>query len=336
MHTKMILAVVGVAAIASLAACSSTGSDTTTPDVTTTESAAPVELGTLNTIQSVSKQFASSGMDLATEHGSWPDGLTVVQTVSGKVAEAFAAGDADVGNTSAGRLLSALSQGLPVTIVGTADQHWDQIMIASPEYAGKKLADLKGGTFGVTSNGSAGDLTVRSVAKGLGWSDTDYSTVTLGDIAGMVAALKSGQIDAFPWGMTPLIYELEQDGTGVVLGSTDQYLQQPTSLIIASNEVLASRPAAVKAFCETYYSENRWMIDNPDEAAKVFAGWDDVSIEAAAAAVDYYIDHEQLATDPSISDAGFQGMVNSAAILGIEGFPDVDSIKAHYKSCYEL
>jgi len=330
MKRRMWLAAAAAAGALVLTACSSGGG--TTP----TSGGSDAPLGNLNVTQSTSKDFAAGGVDLAEVHGDWPDGLTVTATVSGNVAQALATGDADIALTSPTRLLSALGQGLQVTIVGTTEQLWDQSIVAAPKYKGKTIQDLKGATFGISSNGSAGDLTVKSIAAQYGWGDSDYKEVTLGSIDAIVAALKSGQIDAYAWGGV-IPQQMQLDGTGVILGPAAPFTGSlPTGLIVVQNSVIQSRPDAVKAFCSTYYKENAWIKTNTDEVQQQYATWFGTTADIAKLAIQFEIDNDLLSNDDKIADDAFAAMVTASQRAGGDSTLSATDLKGLYTPCSSL
>lgn len=330
MKRRMWLAAAAAAGALALTACSSGG----TPAPTGSGAAAP--LGNLNVTQSTSKDMANGGIDLAQQNGDWPDGLTVTATVSGNVAQALATGGSDIASTSPTRLLSALSQGLNVTIIGSSEQLWDQSVVAAPKYKGKKIEDLKGATWGITSNGSAGDLTVKAIAAKEGWSASDYQEVTLGSIDAIVAALKSGQIDAYAWGGV-IPQENQADGIGVILGAAAPYTGAlPTNLFVVQNSVLAARPAAVKAFCTTYYKENAWIKSDTAEVQQQYATWFGTTPDIAQLAIQFELDNDLLADNGNLTDDAFQAMVTATQQLGGDSSTTADQLKAMYKPCESL
>ncbi len=333
MKRRMWLAAVAAVGALSLAACSSGGG----PAPSSSSSGSIGPLGNLNVVQSTSKDFSNGGIDLAQQNGDWPNGLTVTQTVSGSAAQALATGDADIASTSPTRLLTALAQGgLDVTNAGTSEKLWDQVIVAAPSYKGKTIDDLKGATFGITSNGSAGDLTVKSIAKKNGWAASDYTEVTLGSIDAIVAALKSGQIDAYAWGGV-IPFENQSDGVGVILGSAAPYTGAlPTNIFVVQNSVINSRPDAVKAFCDTYYKENAWIKSDTAAVQQQYATWFGTTTDIAQQAIKFELDNDLLADSSDISDDAWQSMVTATSVIGGDSTTTADQLKSMYKSCDSL
>ncbi len=345
MYKKLILAAVGAAAVVTLAACSSTGSGTTpTPSASGDATEAPFDI-TIRTAQSTQKDFSSGGIDWMVLHDSLPAGITLTQNVTGQVAQALATGDVDIVTTSPSRLLPAMLQGLPVTIVGTTEGKWDQVVVVGKEYAGdvKDPCDIKGAKVGITANGSAGDLTTISWAKKCGFTEgVDFTKTALGDVNAVNAAFTAGQINFFPYGGLYAFALTEDQGYPSFRG--DLYVDMPTSVIAVRNDFLAQNPKAVRAFCDTYYGENAFVRDNEAEAVQQYMTWGNVSEAAAQGAVEFEVGKTPadglLAYDSDITDSMFQGMITAVQTLGEASgtaqYLDLAGIKKFYQSCDSL
>jgi len=320
------LATVAVAAALALTACSGGGGST--------PGGSGDAIGEVSVIQSVGKDFSTGGVDFADANGLWPEGLTVTTQTGGAVAQALATGDVQIGVTSPTRVLGAIFQGLDVSIVGAGERLWDGQIVVSKDFAAKDVSGLKGARFGVTSFGSAGELSVREIAKAQGWADSDYEVVTLGDIAGLTAGLQSGSIDAFVWG-GPVPFQLENQGAVKRLGFVSDIIGElPTSVVAVRNDFIASNPATVRAFCDGYYAGNAFIVDHPDEAAQQFVAWGE-DPDAVPAAVEAYA--PMMATDSGISDEAWQGMIEATQITtGGADYLDLAGIKKFYKPCDSL
>lgn len=343
MHKKLILAAVGAAAAVMLAACSSAGG-TTPPSPSGDATDAPLNI-TIRTAQSTQKDFSSGGIDWMVLRDSLPEGVTLTQNVTGQVAQALATGDVDIVTTSPSRLLPAMLQGLPVTIVGTTEVGWDQVVVVGKEYADavKDPCDIKGAKVGITANGSAGDLTTISWAKKCGFTEgVDFTKTALGDVNAVNAAFNAGQINFFPYGGLYAFALTEDQGYPSFRG--DLYVDMPTSVIAVRNDFLAANPKAVKAFCDTYYGENAFIRDNEDEAIQQYMTWGDVSEAAARGAVEFEVgttpSNGLLAYNSDITDKQFEGMLTAVQTLGEASgtaqYLDLDGIKKYYQSCDSL
>ncbi len=261
MYKKLILAAIGAAAVAALAACSSTGGGTTTsPTPSASDGAPSFDNFTIKTAQSTGKDFSSGGIDWMLLHTSdLPAGLSITQNVTGQVAQALATGDVDIATTSPSRLLPAMLQGLPVTIVGTTEEKWDPVVVVGKEYAGdvKNPCDIKGAKVGITAAGSAGDLTTLSWAKKCGFTEgVDFTKVALGDGNALAAAFEAGQINFNPYGGLNAFNLIEK---GYPSFNADLYVDMPTSVIAVRNDFLArtrrrSRPSATRTTRRTHSS----------------------------------------------------------------------------------
>lgn len=316
------------AAVMAITAC---GGGDNTPSAEP-EGDAPASLGTVRVIQSISHDLTQGGVEIAQILDLYPDGLEVEIITGTAVAQALATGDVDMGVASPTRVTGAVLEGLEATIVAPTLDVWDQYVVASLSLGVDSIQEMEGVRWGVSTFGSAGDYSVRKVADTLGWADPDI--VTMGDIAGLLAGLENGTIDAFMWGsFAP--FEMEAQGHGVIVGSAQEVIgPMPLNIIAVRNDFLASNPAEVKAFCYGVLAANRAMQDDPAATQKIFEGWGiptEVVIPAMEAGLPL------LSTSSLITDEQLENIVDATrlTVSGAENF-DLDQMRAMYRNCDEL
>ena len=320
------IAAVVAASTLALSACS--GGSTASPESKTQD------LGKLRVIQSITHDLTMGGVEVAQLLDLYPDTLKVEIITGTQTAQALATKDVDIGVAAPTRIIGAMLEGLEVTMVAPTIDVWDQYIVASKDFGATKVEDLKGATFGTSTFGSASDYTIRKMADVLGWTKDDYKIVTMGDINGLVAGLKNGTIDALLWGsFTP--FQLEAEGYATVLGSARDLIgPAPLDVIAVRNEVLESRPEAVKAFCEGVHAANRTMQEDPKKALQIFTDWglDPVILPAALEAGLPYLSTSSEITDEMLTNLvdATKFTVANAADLNLE------QMKGMYKNCDEL
>lgn len=313
----------------------SAGTDNSQP------SGANKDLGTINVVMSNQHDLALPGVDAGLEYDSWSDsGLKVKQAISTKGIDALASGDADVTLTSPGSIIGPILQGLPVKMVGATINEWDQYLIVGKngKYADAQSAsDLKGAKFGITNFGFAGDYSTRKLAEKEGWSKSDYTQVTLGTLDGLIAGLKKGAIDAFPWSAVPA-YKIQEEGFGRVIGSVADIVQPPTPLdvVVVTDKAIKERPDAVKAFCDGYYAAQKRLQDNPEETIDLFTDtWKVGPRHVVEAAIETEL--PLIATQSGFSAEQLQGMANAAMVTTPDaGTITADQVKQMTVDCSSL
>jgi NitT/TauT family transport system substrate-binding protein len=179
----------------------------------------------------------------------------VVFQAAQPMAVAIASGDIDFAMTAISGGLVSLAQKGAVKIIGGALQEVPGIegqkILASKKAhdAGLKApADLKGHSFGVTTAGSSFNYMGDMIAKKSGFPASDIRFVPLQKVPVIIAALKSGQIDA--WSIVPNIADALTKGPDVVeIGKISDYIPNyQVTTVFTSAENADHKPEIVKRY----------------------------------------------------------------------------------------
>ncbi len=230
--------------------------------------------GALRVITSDEYDLSMIGAEAADELGLFEEsGLDVKLMVSQDAAQALASGDADIAIASPNRFIGAIEQGLPAKIVGPTIDIWGQYIIVRDDLGIDNVEDWKGGKIGVSSFGSAGHYSGVKLAQTLGWSESDYEIVPVGDLSGLMAALRSGSIDAFMWS-AQAAFTLEHEGEAHILGNVGETIgPNPLDVITVTEKALKERPEDIKQFCSDYYEAQKMFKEDEQLAADTFKKW---------------------------------------------------------------
>jgi NitT/TauT family transport system substrate-binding protein len=281
--TRVALGVL-VSALA-LAGCSSGSSSSA--------SGGPAAPGTTSvTMTSFNGSFASLSVYVANRKGFFKQhGITAnfVTVSSGSAAmQAMLAGSADMANAAIFETLSAAAKGEKVKyIVGAATGAFGELVVGknaqvADQTAGfpDSLRALKGKKIGVSSKGSATYYALAYALKQAGLNpDTDVTIVPAGTLSAQVAALKSGQLDAY-MSQEPSTTQVTSAGDGKVVWYEYQGARPPlfdnliTNGIVASDDYIAGHATAVKG-----------VHDAVAQADSYIAGLDSAGVTALAAVV---------------------------------------------------
>jgi len=269
-------------------------------------------LGTLNVVTVVPNSLLFIGVQAAQQLGTW-DGtglkVNVINGTSPTAGQIMASGKADIGLMDGNKAAANIVQGLPAKILASCISPWSQYIIASSKSGATKVQDLKGGTFGTTGVGSAGDYSAYKTAQALGWSKDDYKATPLSNLEGLRAALKAGSIDAFAWSSTTA-FNLEATGEGRVLTSTRDFVGPNVfEAFTVMNKVAKERADAVRVFFEGYYKAIAKIKANPQLAIDILTK--DWQVNPVAAQKSVAADVPNLSTDGKISDAEQQGLADA-------------------------
>ncbi|HTZ36849.1 MAG TPA: ABC transporter substrate-binding protein [Stellaceae bacterium] len=172
--------------------------------------------------------FIAAGKGYFTEQGL--DARLVSFEAAEPMAVAIAAHDVDFGVTAITGGLISLADKDAVRVIGGALQETPgvegQKILASKKAHDAGLtapAQLKGRSFGITTAGSSFQYMAHKIAQKEGFADADIELRPLQKVPVLIAALKTGQIDA--WSIVPNIADtLTRDATAVEIGRIADYI----------------------------------------------------------------------------------------------------------------
>src|SRR5262249_7437657 len=134
----------------------------------------------------------------------------------------------------------------------------------------KSLDDLKGKVIGVSSAGSFSDWSGHQLARKKGWGEDGVKTVAIGNGAATVgAALKTHQVDAVI-STSSLFFAFEEEKTARFIAPVSSYEGNVASgALFASNELMKSKPEAVRAFLAGWMETVDYMRAHKAETVKI-------------------------------------------------------------------
>lgn len=273
------------------------------------------------------------GAEAGAELGVWDDkgiNVKIIDGTSSTVGPSIASGNAEIGLGTGVKAASDIIAGLDATLTAGDVLPWDQYVIASPDSGASKPEDLKGKKFGISSFGSAGHFATLTIAKNLGWSESDYQVVPLGNLEGLLGALRSGTIDAFIWSIETVL-TAENEGFGENLGSVaDLVGPNAFEAFLVSNDYAEEHPENVKAFFEGYFEAVAKLQDDPEWAKKFVVEEWKKDPEVADEAVDLLL--PILSTDGKIPPENLEGLADAVhtTVENIGDF-DINSIYRYWK-----
>jgi NitT/TauT family transport system substrate-binding protein len=200
--------------------------------------------------------------------------LKIVDFLGGsKMAQAMAAGSIDIGD-GAGTEMALVAKGVPMTAICESTSTFAFLSVGvgfdSPL---KSLTELKGKKMGISSAGSLTDWLAQELARKEGWAPGDITTVTIGNgAAGVIAAFRTNLVDA-DIGATSLFLDMQEKKTGRVLAPVSDYEGPAGSgALFASNHLIATDPAAVRAFLAAWIETVDYIRTHKAETVKIESG----------------------------------------------------------------
>lgn len=175
------------------------------------------------------------------------------------MAVAIASGDVDFGVTAISASLLNLAQKDVVRVIGGAltespDVDGQKILVSKAAFESgvKTPKDLKGRSFGVTTQGSSFHYMAHKIADREGFARSDIAIKPLQKVPAVIAALKSGQIDA--WSIVPNIAgALTKGGQVHSIGKVSDYIDgYQVTTIFTSKKNASERRDLVKRFLTAF------------------------------------------------------------------------------------
>jgi NitT/TauT family transport system substrate-binding protein len=189
-----------------------------------------------------------------------------------KMVQALTAGAIDIGD-GAGTEMAFVAKGAPMLAVCESTGPAPFLGVGVPwDSPVKKLEDLKGKTIGVSSPGSFSDWSGHQLARHFGWGPDGVKTVSIGGgPAPIAAALRTHLVDAVI-STTALFLEFEETKQGRLIAPVSTFEGNVGSgALFASNKLIASNPAAIRAFIAGWLETVNYMRSHKAETVKILS-----------------------------------------------------------------
>lgn len=115
----------------------------------------------------------------------------------------------------------------------------------------KNIEDLPGHSVGITQVGSTFHYNVGMLADQYGWNLDDISLKPLQAVPNMIAAVKSGQVDAIAL-PAHIVAALTDKGDAKLIGWVQEHTPWQVGGLFTSTENIENRPEIVQAFVDGY------------------------------------------------------------------------------------
>jgi NitT/TauT family transport system substrate-binding protein len=181
------------------------------------------------------------------------------------------------------------------------------------------MADLAGVRFGSVSEVPTPWLCLQDDIRRAGVDPASLNRVSTATMAGNVAALRAGRLDAVQL-FQPHAEELLASGDGHLWYAASSRGLTAYTTLVTRRAVLATRRAELSAMVRAMYRALRWINATPgtEVATALAAFFPDVPGPLFAAAIDRYRALELYAPDPVLRQEGFdrlaQAMVSGGAL----------------------
>lgn len=204
--------------------------------------------------------FAKRGLD-----------LKIVDFGGGsKMTQAVAAGSVDIGD-GAGTEMAFVAKGAPMLAVCETTAPAPFLGVGVPwDSPINKLEQLKGKSIGVSNRGSFTDWSGRQLARKFGWGPDGVRTVAIGGgPAPVKAALRAHLVDAVVT-TTAVFLAFEEAKQGRLVAPVSTFEGNVASgALFASSRLIASNPAAIRAFIAAWIETVDYMRAHKAETVKI-------------------------------------------------------------------
>lgn len=189
-----------------------------------------------------------------------------------EIIEALQRGDFEVGAVPVTTAIAAISNGCPVRIVAMTGRGSDGLLVRRDDGL-RALSDLRGKKI-ATIRASILDVLLRHALEQAGLDpEHDVDLVYMGKLGDMIAALKTGQVDASS-NTEPFMTDAERQGWGQVLTYyTGQWPDHPCCVVLARDDFSRQSPDQLQAILGSHVEATDWANSHLDETAQLIVDY---------------------------------------------------------------
>lgn len=186
-----------------------------------------------------------------------------------KLQQGLASASIDIGIGS-GPGMGFVVKGVPTfTVAAMAGEPRNMVLVLSANSPVKSVDELKGKRIGVTTVGSLTDWLAQRVAADKGWGPNGVTTVSLGGMDSMRAAMKTGQVDASVTSIESA-YALAENKEWRVLANLSSYAPHfHTHVFFARRELINNNPDAVQRYLRAWFETIAFMKSDKAKSVEI-------------------------------------------------------------------
>lgn len=214
-----------------------------------------------------------------------------------EIVEAARRGDLQMGAIPVSSAIAAIANGVPIVIVAMTGRGSDGLLVRAADGI-ESVAGLRGKKVG-TVRGSILDVLLRQSLREAGLDpERDLTLLYFNQLGDMIAALKTGQIDATS-NTEPFMTQAERDGWARILHYyTREWPDHPCCVVFARRDLASQQPGllrkALRVHVQAVEYANQHSAETARAIAEVMAGADPAVVEASLARekmrIDYHLD----------------------------------------------
>jgi NitT/TauT family transport system substrate-binding protein len=222
----------------------------------TVAQADPVRIGFAAESLDYAPAFAAEKLGLFKKHGV--EAKLIVFRGGAAAQEAMGAGAADIIAYFAPAVALANSKGIREKMVGTVSAgHVAWNLIVKADSPIKSLKDLAGKKVGISAKATTSDMAALFIAEK---AAVKFQEIPLG--AGLVPALRSGQVDAIVFSALITLREIEAGHARSLIDLSHEMPPTLANVYTASQDMMDKRPQELRGALAAIYEALAYMRDN--------------------------------------------------------------------------
>jgi ABC-type nitrate/sulfonate/bicarbonate transport system substrate-binding protein len=222
--------------------------------------------------------------------------------------QALLTGEINFGTLNADGVIAVNEKGANLKVIAGVDNAAPYVLVGGKNY--KKIDDLKGARFGVTSlrGGATSILLEYLKTKGLLFPRDFTMTIIAGGTATRLTALETGAIGAAVLGFPYSDIAIDQGFNR--LGDTMEVISayQFNGLTVNSAWAEKNRATVVK-FLKAHIRSLRWIHEQPDQATDFFVAEMGVKQPYARRGIDYFTKNKVFPIDGAVTLEGLKANI---------------------------
>jgi NitT/TauT family transport system substrate-binding protein len=216
----------------------------------------PVRIGFAAESLDYAPAFAAERLGLFKKHGV--EAKLIVFRGGAAAQEAMGAGAADIIAYFAPAVALANSKGIREKMVGTVSAgHVAWNLIVKADSPIKSLKDLAGKKVGISAKATTSDMAALFIAEK---AAVKFQEIPLG--AGLVPALRSGQVDAIVFSALITLREIEAGHARSLIDLSHEMPPTLANVYTASQDMMDKRPQELRGALAAIYEALAYMRDN--------------------------------------------------------------------------
>jgi NitT/TauT family transport system substrate-binding protein len=258
--------------------------------------------------------FKANGLDIS----------PVTFTGATRVQQALTSNDIDIG-ASTGQDMGFVFKGLPAKAVGEiSHKPYETEMMVKADSPIKSAADLKGKKVGVSNIRGYPSWLVIQLSRHQGWGDDGMTLIATGSQPASIAALRTGQVDAWPGDLGAGIEMTQSHEVRVLLNFGDVVPPFVNTALYASNTLIAQHPDLVRRFLKAWYENIAWANAHKKETVDLLVPILHLKPDTVAQIYDRLMPTES--TDGHFNPEAMKTMPSAIVQLGIlDNEPDLST-----------